>query len=70
MNFPMERFMIIFRHDFVDSNGTAFTLDEPLVVSVATQEGTPVSINYILRELTGRIEHEVIQKYGGENDKT
>ena len=66
MSFPMERFRLIVRHDFIDSDGKAFELDEPIIMSALTQEGTPVSINRILSELMERMEHEVMQKYGGE----
>lgn len=65
MSFPMERFRIIFRHDFINSDGQALDMEEPLVVSMVTRERTPVSINYILSELMERMEHEVMQKYGG-----
>lgn len=65
---PIEKYSLMLKHEYIDENGKAYMLNEPLVVTgmiSSFEKNAMISpLNVMIHNLCERMEHEAIQKYG------
>lgn len=65
---PFEEYSLMLKHEYIDENGKAHMLNEPLVVTgrISSFERNAMicPVNMMIHNLCERMEHEAIQKYG------
>lgn len=65
---PFEKYSLTLKHEIIDENGKAYTLNEPIVVTgmISSFERNAMicPVNVMIHNMFERMEHEVMQKYG------
>lgn len=65
---PLEKYSLILKHEYIDTDGRAHLLNEPLVVNgiISSFDGNTMicPVNEMIHSLFERMEYEAMQKYG------
>lgn len=65
---PIEKFSLVLKHEYIDEDGKAHLLNEPLVVNgiISSFERNAIicPVNAMIHNLFERMEYEAMQKYG------
>lgn len=68
--FSFERYSLVLKHEYIDMDGKAHLLNEPLVINgtISSFEGNAMicPVNAMIHSMFERMEYEAMQKYGEE----
>lgn len=61
MNAPLETYKLILEHEYKDSHGNTFKMDEPITCAFTIDNTGPLSRPFCVNEIFERLYHEMMR---------